>query len=212
MLRDTAVARIQQKLGFKTTQADEIITAIQDAQIKLELRDELPWFLRTEIASASTVVDEERLAVPTDFIREVEESALFIFDATATDPEDEWVALEKGESDTLRVDFPGTGTPQAYSLDGPYFRLFKTPDAVYTMKMVYYKQDTILTSNIENDWLKYIPFLLIGKAGMDFAQDLRDANALAFFTEMFIENDDLFSRHNIARRVANREYLIGGAD
>jgi hypothetical protein len=90
--------------------------------------------------------------------------------------------------------------------------LFKTPDAIYTVKMVFFKQDATLTANIENEWLKHIPFLLIGKAGKELAQDLRDANALAFFTDMIAENDSLFTRHNIARRQANREYMIGGAD
>ena len=137
MTRDEAVTRIQRTLGFTTANTTEIRDALQDSQVELERSAELPWFLLSEVASISTVKDEERILLPTDFLREWEDDALWYFNGTADLDADKWVPLTKDDIQFLRGHRPSTGPPpEAYAIDGLYFRIFPTPDAVYTLKQI----------------------------------------------------------------------------
>ena len=212
MTRDEAVARAQVSLGFRTDKVPEIINALQDAQLEAERGPDLPWWLVTEVASRDTVIDEERIPLPTDFLREYEGGALWYFNGSATDDRDKWRELIKETVDELRVTFPGEGTPCAYALDECYFRIFPTPDAIYTLKMRYYKRAAVLSSNIENDWLKHEPFLLIGKAGQRVAEGLRDQTAVQVFQQQELEAFQRMLRETRAREDANSNYVMGGPD
>lgn len=212
MLRSVAVDRIQVKLGFRTDQEANIILALQDSQAKLELRPLLPWFLKTEISSISTVADEERVPLPADFIREDEESALWYFDATATEDEEKWNELIKDDQSVLRHAHPGEGVPLNYSIHGTYFRIFPTPDDAYLLKLAYYAKAALLTSNIENVWLEHASDLMIGLAGKDIATTLRDADAIAIFKDMIAEGQEQLTIDTEARRHENQRYIIGGLD
>lgn len=212
MIRDDAVKRVQRPLGFRSDKATEIVDALQDAQVELESSAELPWFLRTEVSSISTVSAEERIEVPDDFLREWEDDALWYFNAGASEAADIWTELVKDELTFLRNNLPGSGVPQAYALDGNNFRIFPTPDAVYVLKLIYYQRDTLLTSNVENLWLKHIPFLLIGKAGIQLSVGFRDKGALAQFAKWEKDGLDSLMRMTTARDNENLSLLIGGAD
>ncbi|MFQ5741990.1 MAG: hypothetical protein ACE5HV_00195 [Acidobacteriota bacterium] len=213
MTRDEAVTEVQRGLGFRTDLATEIITALKTVQSELERRATLPWFLLTEVASASTVKDEERVPVPSDFLREYEEDALHYFNgATGVADEDVWTPLAKDDLEFLRDELPGSGAPQAYALDVKYFRVFPTPDAVYTLKQIYYKTDTVLNSNIENQWLKYAHALLIGEAGIKIASGLRDKEGLPLFQSMAQRGANDLLVENEARAHEGRRYIMGGPD
>ena len=58
MLRSEAVARAQRILGFTTAHGTALVEQLQDAQQEFEQDAELPWFLRREISSVSTTIDE----------------------------------------------------------------------------------------------------------------------------------------------------------
>ena len=210
MTRDEAVVQIQRLLGLRTDLTSEIIGALKDEQVELESRPILPWFLISEISSISTVSGEERVQVPTDFIREVDGDALYRYDSSGPT----WTALVKDDVEYLRGYYAGaTGAPKAYALEGKYFRLFPTPDDSYTLKLVYYKEDSKLDTNIENNWLKYAPALLIGGAGLRVAEYIRDKDAISIFQAM---QADAFRRLDIedtARDMANRNtlFIAGGA-
>ncbi len=216
MTRDEAVSRIQLKLGFRSDQAVNIQNALQDKQRLVEQRPELPWWLVTEVSSISTVVAEERVQLPTDFLREYEDPAggdqLWYFNGSAADVEDVWRVLVKHDMETLRDAYPGTGSPRVYALTGDYFRIGPTPDAIYTLKMMYYKQDTVLTSNIENGWLKHFPEILIGRAGVELGEPLRDAQAIEFFRNQYLIAEDMLDRAIESRAHVNRRYIMGGVD
>ncbi len=212
MIRADAVSRIQIKLGFRSDQEANIIIALQDGQAKLELRPLLPWFLRTEMSSISTASGEERVILPTDFIREDEESALWYFDSTATDDADKWNELIKDDQSVLRHVHPGEGVPLNYSIHGTYFRIFPTPDAVYLLKLAYYAKDTVLDTNVENLWLEHASDLMIGLAGKDMATALRDPDAIAIFKDMIAEGQEQLTIDTEARRHENTRYIIGGLD
>lgn len=213
MNRDAAVSRIQQTLGFRSDKSSEIVNALQDAQVELEENATLPWFLLTEVASIVTVIGEERVQLPSDFLQEWEEDPLHYFSTeSGVEDEDLWTALSKEDLGYLRDNLPGSGAPAAYALDNTYYRIFPTPDAVYTLKHIYYKQDALLTVNIENLWLEHVPFLLIGLAGIQLAIALRDAEALAIFSAWEQRHRALLVRKSEARMHSSRRYIMGGPD
>ena len=209
MLRDRAVSRIQQALGFRGDKDAEIVDALQDAQERLEEGAELPFFLRTEVSSVTTIEDDERVEVPGDFIREWDEDALWYFKSSAVAAE-QWTNLVKEELEILREDQPGSGAPVAYSLGNKYFRIFPTPDDTYTLKMIYYKHDALLDTNIENLWLDHAPFLLIGMAGVQLATAFRDAGALSLFVKWEAEGKVDLLASSVARDLGNRQLQMGG--
>lgn len=213
MTRDEAVSRIRNYLGFNTRlDSNVIIDALKDAQEQLEHAAELPWFLLTEVSSIPTVAGESRTELPSDFLREYEEEALYRYDSSTG----EWVVIEKRDIDTLRTSYvdisDGWGVPKFYALDNRYFRLYPIPDDAYTLKLVYYAKDTALDSNIENDWLKHAPLLLIGTAGVLVASMLRDDRAVKTFTDMATMAFSQLQSDSVAREVANRRYIMGGED
>jgi hypothetical protein len=212
MLRDDARQRVQNTLGFRTDRADEIVDALRDAQVNLEQEPVLPWFLKTEVTSQSTTDGEERVVIPPNFLRENDEDALWYFNASATDPANEWTPLAKDELEILRETHPGSGSPLAYHLDDLYFRIFPTPDAAYLLKIIHYKEAAVLTSNIENDWLKYFPYLMIGEAGRLIAPGFRDAQGKATFDEWAIQGRERMLRAVEAREHAGQRYIMGGPD
>lgn len=211
MTRDEAVAIIQQQLGFRTTLSSEIVTYLKLAQIDLEKLPTKPWFLRSEYAHIYTEPDEPRIPLPNDFLEEVEEDALWLVE-DETDLTDGLTALYKDDIQQLQEKLPSAGTPEAYALDGAYFRLFPVPDDEYYIRMVYYKRAEELNSNVENTWLKYAPKLLMGTAGMMIASALRDMAAQKTFQEWKITDGLSLANQNEAREHAARSYQIGGPE
>lgn len=208
MTRDEAVAAIKVQLGFRTNQDAQIVTCLQQAQVKLERMATKPWFLLSEKATVSLVIDEPRLAHPTDYLGEYEENGLTYIPADNEDP----VALRKDDLDILKAYYKLTeGPPEAYAVDGAYFRIFPIPDDEYTMEMYYYQQDTVLSTNVENNWLKYFPFLIMGEAGILIAGGLRDTAAMSIFNSWRKEGMVELYRDNEARKHANTSPQIGGA-
>ena len=214
MTRDEAVALMQQQLGFRTDLASTIVTNMKFAQTNLESAPTKPWFLISEDSYADTVSGEQRIAIPTDFLEEIDEATLRYIPDDLTDGE---IDLIKGDYDQLRKDYQDTttgttavGEPEAYALLDGYFRIFPTPDDVYRLKMIYYKQDTVLSSDIENNWLKWAPKLLMGETGAMIASSLRDAAALGTFQRWTSEGRVLLFGQNEARKHANMNYQMGG--
>lgn len=181
------------------------------AQIDLELGPTLPWFLISEQSYITTTADEQRLVLPTDFIREVDEARFVYIPATTADDTTP-VDLVKDDYDQLASDYADAdaGPPEAYALFGSYFRVFPTPDASYTIKMIYYKKDTVLTSNVENNWLANAPRLMMGKAGIAIATALRDMQAVEIFRSWEAEGRTTLYNADEARKHANRVYQMGG--
>lgn len=210
MLRDDAVALIQQGLSFRTGLTSQIITMMQYVQGDiLEQRATLPWFLLEEFSEAETTSGEERLLLPADFLGEYEEGTLWLYTPTA-DPEDQWEEIEKDFLDNIKTG--ETGPPEAYALTNKYFRLAPTPDAVYKIKMVYYKKGQVLSSNIENEWLANAGDLLINLTGVHMAEDLSNDKAQAKFQTRVDKAEDRFFRENEERKHTNMRYIIGGKD
>lgn len=211
MLRDAAVSLIGQGLGFRTDRSAEIITQLQFEQTQLEAGPTKPWFLVSAETSMVTVAGDQKVSIPSGFLQEVEQAVVKYVPDDSTGPADE-VDLTKDDFDENRKNFKDTdsGKPKAFSLMGLYFWIFPVPAAVYTLKTIFYSQDTVLSSNVENGWLKYVPKLLMGKAGFGIAEDLRDSHAMDKFSKWIAEGTTLLYSQNEAREHANRTYQMGG--
>lgn len=210
MTRDEGIVLIQQQLAFRTTLNAEIILNLKLAQTMLEGAPTKPFFLVTENATATTTIDEQRLALPTNFLEETDEAVLTY---VPTDSDEDEVPLKKDDYDVLRKNFIGedSGAPAAYALLGMYFYLFPVPDAEYTIRMIYYKQDTVLDTNVENGWLKYNPYLILGTALKQIAEGpIRDAVAAKVADGWITAGLRIEAVRTESRARANREDQMGG--
>jgi hypothetical protein len=202
--RDEALTRIRFRLGNRSASylPTELIAEIKYAQIQLEdmLLKTPPWFLLTEFATEETAVGEERVPEPTNFLAEYEDGVLYRFDASATDP---WIELGKGFFDAEKAFYTTAGAPVKYSKVGTYFVLHPTPDLVYTLKMKYYKRDTVLNTNIENQWLKYAPNILIARTGLNVSESVKDRDSARFFAGLYAESERALATRIAQLRVVN---------
>lgn len=214
MLRDDAVSIIQEQLGYRSDLSASIVTTMQLAQNQLELGPTLPWFLLSERSYILTTVGDQRVPVPLLFLQEYEESALIY----VKDSETEYI-LGKKDLDWLFKKFPAgaadeeTQEPQYYALRGDYFIIFPVPDAQYALWMTYYKKAQELDSNIENEWLKNAPYLLIGKTGAMLPSSLKTDKMQAQFQAWESEGRaTLYGREESRTHVGRDDYAMGGSE
>lgn len=210
MTRTEAVAVIARRLGNKAGVDTQIIDELKLAQTMLEHGPELPWFLLKASSGLVTVANTQTVAVPSDFLREYDETGgLRVLDPTDSNKPKQ---LEKEDYQTLRNStwLEETGLPTHYALVGRSWYLFPKPDAVYSLEELYYGQDNLLTTDIENDWLKEAPDLLIASAGLPIAMFLRDKDAVSLFSDMLKISYDRLQQENTARSVAAMAQFMGG--
>lgn len=212
MTRDEAVEFIKEICGYRQTGDTTIIKMLERAQNELQRGPTFPWFLLSERAMILTTADDERIPLPTDFLGEYEDDGIWLR-VDEDDPEQD-ILLEKDDADLLRQLYTNTsGQPVAYSKDGTYFRLYPIPDGEYQLRMMYYQRaESLLSGNIENEWLKYSPNSVIGKAGYWYASTLRDAEAKMTFKEMETEARLVLEVENESRKHNNRRYQVGGPE
>jgi hypothetical protein len=219
MILSRAITNIQRGLGFRKAGDNEIINIIADAQEMLETitpTTPLPWFLLTERASTSSVAEEERIQIPSDFIQEAEDTTIWL---VRPDGEGE-VPLRKYTEQDLRVlmqEYGGYSQENDveryrynYALTGEYYRIFPAPRDVYTFKHMYYQRQTVMTDpNETNNWLRYAPWVLIGSAGEELALGLRDTIALQYFQGKKAAAMAAMTQFTVNRDVANRRMAMG---
>lgn len=208
MDRDTMVARIQEKLGFRTTLVSNIQSALQDEQEELERGATLPWFLLSEDTpftlnpAAPPSATPVEVALPTGFICESDpEEGNLRFQQTVPGPQvfidrldyaeaekfffSQRLALWDGDTEFIddSTTVPTPGTPKNYVLRKNTVRFYPGPDKVYNLLWSFYAHDTRLDgANVTNQWSSFAPWLLIGRAGLKIAMSTRDKDAASAFT------------------------------
>ena len=210
MLRDAAVEIIKSRIGNRTDLDAAIVTEMQQAQETVLERNGLfyPWFLETGIITiGTTTATIETLALPDNWLAEVEEQSMWIFDATLDVP---YFELRKGAYDVALQRFTEDAKPRRYALNKNNLLLKPTPDAAYVIQTRYFATDDLLTTNIENDWLKYASDWLIAETGIiisrDYIQD--DQMAQRFIAGAQRARDRVFVE-NEARQHVGRAYSMG---
>lgn len=187
MLRSVAIARIKRGLDFRTGTDDDdnIILQLQESQRLLEKGKDLPRFLIEEDDTLTVTEGTADVAIPTGFLREVDEEGFHYVDSTT----DETVWLEKLSYEEAKRRFSESdpGRPIAYAIRKDTFAFFPERDADYDLTWSYYKAADVLSTDVENAWLANNPEALIGHAGMVYARDLNNQGAQQRFMQMYQE-------------------------
>ena len=207
MKRDDAVKIVNYRLGNR--RMNEVILAeMKFVQREvLEQRPWLPWFLESELATASTQAGERRVPLPEDFLMEIEEESLWLEGPDGALIELDKIIYDKG----MRV-LTGSGMPEAYALASGYFQFFPKPDAAYPLHMRYLaKGPDITADDLEISWLLHAAELVVAEVGLVIAEKhLQNANlAMAFRADAEKANTALYNKH-IALQELNQVRLVGG--
>lgn len=211
MTRDDVVTLLALNLGNRTDLNDAIILQMmlqQETQLEGSGRFQ-PWFLITERAFNTMTIGESRLALPDDFLMEVEEQGLWIFDAAGGTHE-----LLKGSEQDLLREYKDTdpGQPQAYSMAGHHITVYPAPDWEYPAFFRYAAQDQKLSTNIENNWLKYASDLMIAVVGKEIAgKTLQNDKLAATYERDILPAWERLYRLHESRAHTNRDYTMGEA-
>lgn len=211
MLRDIAIARVKQMLGFKQNLDAEILQAMLEIQEQIEVEPELPWFLRFVDDTLVTVINDHKLTVPVSFIRDAEE------DFRVTDADGESHSLVRDTKGYLSIRYQDTngieeGVPKKYALIDRIWYFYPRPDAAYALSTTYYKKDDTLATNIENKWLKYLPEILIARSGLLLASGLRDMKGIELFNGLNTFATAKLNQMTTADDQAGKKPVIGGED
>jgi len=202
------VARIQEKMGFRTTLTSNIQNALNDEQDELENGATLPWFLLQEDqpfvltptipASASPL----EVNLPANFICESDlQDGNLRFQQTSPGP---MVFIDKldyreaeqfffgqrkvfwdGDAEIISDSgtVPTPGAPKAYVLRKNTVRFYPGPDKVYNLLWSFYAHDVPLNGgNVTNQWSSNFPWLLIGRAGLKMCMSTRDQVGMTNFS------------------------------
>jgi len=216
MDRGTAIQEIAYRLGNRTDLNARILSVMDQVQADILEKDTfLPWFLLSEDKYITTTSGEERVPLPTGFLREYEGGTLWYYDSTADVP---WTPLIKDEHQDLRsalgdtIDSPGA--PAYYALTGSYFRLAPVPDAAYTLYIKAWIADTLpsalLNDTTSNLWLTNAPQRLITETLIVMGRQLRFSKREV--DDIKADRDEVRNvlwRDTEARIHANRRYIMG---
>lgn len=196
MLRDLAVTRIADGLGFRTDLTDKIILRMQEAQRDLQNGKTLPWFLIEYFYQEDVDAGTATIPLPQSFLRLYEDHSPHYTAAGDTTPT--FLRAATSYRDMLAAYESDEEGPQAYIIENSVIRLHPAPSSNIELIYSFYFAPTVLTQNVENEWLEHAPEWLIGEAGIRMAQDLRDKDAVTIFTNM----------RNAARDAAYRETIL----
>ena len=215
MLRDAAVDLLMNRLGQRTgtTLKDQIIGEMVFVQENLlEGNATQFWFTVQDSVGLVTAADTETVALPTDFMQEWEEGALYITETAGTKKE-----VKKADWDSIAIhtSLLSTGLPEFYSIDTTNISLRKIPDIVYTLDMKYHAKQASLAgvtgdaANVENGWLEHASDWLIGETGTIIAsQYLQSETMVKVFAAQAKMALDRLIKKNTAWEEANKTRMM----
>lgn len=216
MTPDDAVSAIKGQLKNWTSTAIDTwcINELNAAVRRLQRAPELPWFLFVDTdvdgTNLSTVAGTEYVTLPSNFLREdaEREYCLYVQD---TSEDDQWVALVKEDYSIVKARETESARPKYYDIIGSNIYLRAVPDAVYTLRVMYYKKDDVIAAgSTETTWLTQREDLLIAEAGFVIAsQYLADAAAAQMFDLRRKEERQLLQHEIVARHEAARSRRMG---
>ncbi|MGW8182209.1 MAG: phage adaptor protein [bacterium] len=191
-----------------------IITVANLVQERLQQAPELPWFLFVDTnvvgTNLSTVASTETVALPSNFLREDEdhEYVLFVQD---TDEDDPWVQLTKDDYSVIKARYTGTGQPTHYDILGSYLYLRKIPDAVYTLRLLYRKKDSVIAAGTtENLWMTNVSDWILAETGKVVAETVVPMPSIAAaFGKEAMEAKVRVMNDTVARNEAARRRFMG---
>lgn len=168
----------------------------------------LPWFNESRI-TGNFVAAQDYIAVPSNFVREVEEGEFKVKTLDGVWKKIFKVSLEKLEAETENA-IPAF--PEGYAIYGDRFYFGPIPDAAYEYKFpVYIRTNVILDNNsaVTNPWLLEFYNLMTFETLDIVARVHVQSDELANkFRQPLAEARDSFVRTVEARKHANMDYLL----
>jgi hypothetical protein len=103
----------------------------------------------------------------------------------------------------------GPGVPIDYYLGDSFVLLYPTPDGVYNISWRYWAQDAAQTLGMENKWLKFAPWVLIGHAALKICADLGNKDGVQTASTILQGAEDNLFRATINRSEAGKRRSMG---
>lgn len=203
MNRDEHVASIAARLGSRTDLNAEIITKMKSVQqYQLEGAATLPWFL-IETVTLTLAVGASSVALPSNFIRPVEDAKVRIYPtATPTDLDE----LTTAFVDPLAAgSFAENARPKTVVFYPDSAIFDRKADVEYKVYFSAYTRDTVLDTNIENDWLKWAGDLMEAETLLKMAVRIQNPGLPGEAKEEILVARDRLWRMHEARRAAGEE-------
>lgn len=168
---------IRDRLGFNEDLNSAIILRhldfVQADYERGEVQTPLPWFLFDVDNTASTVIDQPYVSLPTDFLAWSDDWPFWILDA-------------EGKKHILKPKKPyeveghnlEAKLPEAFSFGGTQVRLHPAPDKVYTIHLPCFKKSEALSVATTSPWFSNFPTLIVEETIYSIAKGTRDLEAL----------------------------------
>lgn len=194
---DQIVTRIKRRLsrsnvaGLDTTIIDEL----NNTQEELESRSTLPSFIVTTeqivLVAADDIIDVSA-DLTAKFLRFLDDSPVQLHFENA---DETWQPVPRFiTQEELKSRWPGAGSqPRGWSFTYPNLMVRPTPDTSITLKLQFYERVAPMAAGNSTAWTTNASELLIAQTGIEVAQQLRDANARAYFVEKY--------------KIANKNYI-----
>lgn len=179
--RASAVARIQEGLGFRSDREITIIRRLHEAQRDLERGKTLPKFLLVEDAALTLISGSNEVALPDSFLRRYTSLITYVPLYSDKPRGIPWRDYNAGREAYASYN---PGGPAVVSMRAESLWFEPLADRDYTLSWTYYQKGDPLDTNITNLWLEHAPEWLIGEAGLRMAKDARNQTAIQLFTDM----------------------------
>lgn len=196
MLGSTAVAEVQQIVGWRNDKATEILAALRYAQTEREGPGmTIPWWLlKEDQAMTALTIGSQTLALPTDYIQDCEDdTANLRYRPAGTNTRTiflkkmDYVTAEKFyfgdwsstfDTDGNLISAVSPGVPMAYVLQQNSIRVYPAPDQAYVLTWTYWGSDAQIELASTNLWLTNAPWVLIADAAKKIGSDLTNMDAV----------------------------------
>jgi hypothetical protein len=187
---------------------------------ELEKGAVIPWFLETRYEGV-TVIDQDSITVPTNFLREVEDGRFRVQNIGGAWKPLKKIPLERLERlaegwDCEEQIPPENSIPLVYSLNGNRFYFAPTPDAVYPLRVQIYTRSTAIADTaveVTNSWLleyfNYTTLSALSIVANLHAQSMEVAQKID--KELKLAADS-FWRDVEARQHVNMDYLLDNTE
>lgn len=205
-LLDQAMSRLGQRASTRV-RAD-VLAEINTTIDRLERNPFLPWFLEKD-ATLSVVANDTSVALPSDFLREAEESRpYYVLDSKVHYLTKRLFAALPGEDDATSVKF--------YAIRGETFYFRMAADQSYTITLSYYAAQTGNlvddASTVSNLWLTKAHDWVVNEALTKVAAFHVQNEKLAILLkgDASAARKELYGYHE-ARINENQDFVVGGS-
>ena len=199
-----------QRLGNRRNFSRETLLIELNAKIaELERGSFLPWFLEG-LWETTLSAGTRSLAVPTDFLQEVENGKLELVTATGR-----CLYPKKRPFEVVQAawqNYPDGGEPFVYALWAGAVHFAPTPMANYSFSLPYFKKTGEIadTATPVSNWLANAYNFIVYQTLVDVsANNLKDNESAVTFSNLANSAYARLYKYNEARQHTNRDYNIG---